>query len=67
MGVHAYYYRDGKVQAEDFTNFLVGAAIKDNPTDLKRMDHYFKTEVRLRKGPVWEAVYRSWATACQRA
>lgn len=60
MGVHAYYYRDGKMLAEDFTNFLVGAAIKDNPADLKRMDHYFEAEVSRRSGPVWETIYRRW-------
>ncbi len=60
MGVYAYYYREGHMVAEDFTNFLVGAAIKDNLSDLKRMNHYFETEVALKKGPVWETVYRRW-------
>jgi len=60
MGVYAFYYRDGEMLPEDFNNFLVGAAIKDNRTDLKRMNHYFETEVCQRKGPVWEAIYRCW-------
>jgi MoxR-like ATPase len=60
MGVYAYYYREGHMMAEDFTNFLVGAAIKDNPSDLRRMNHYFETEVALKKGPVWETVYQRW-------
>lgn len=60
MGVYAYYYRDGNMDAEDFTDFLVGAAIKDNPADLKRMNHYFETEVSQRKSEVWETIYSRW-------
>jgi MoxR-like ATPase len=60
MGVFAYYYRDGRMAAEDFTDFLVGAAIKDNLTDLKRMNHYFETEVALKKGAAWQTIYRRW-------
>lgn len=60
MGVYAYYYREGNMMAEDFTDFLVGAAIKDNITDLKRMNHYFETEVALKQGDVWQTVYRRW-------
>jgi len=60
MGVYAYYYREGNMAAEDFTDFLVGAAIKDNITDLKRMNHYFETEVALKQGDVWQTVYQRW-------
>lgn len=60
MGVYAYYYRDGNVSAEDLTDFLVGAAIKDNLADLKRMHHYFETEVALKKGPLWRTIYQRW-------
>lgn len=50
MGVYAYYYREGDMVAEDFTDFLVGAAVKDNISDLKRMNHYFESEVAQKKG-----------------
>lgn len=60
MGVHAFYYRDGVMSADDLTEFLVGAAIKDNLTDLKRMNHYIETEVTRKQGPVWEAVHGNW-------
>ncbi|PLW67148.1 AAA family ATPase [Pseudohalioglobus lutimaris] len=63
MGVHAYYYRDGKMQAEDFTDFLVGAAIKDNSADLKRMNHYFETEVAVKEGPLWRTIHQRWQTS----
>jgi len=60
MGVHAFYYRDGVMKAEDFTDFLVGAAVKDNAADLKRINHYFDSEVALRKEPVWQTIYACW-------
>jgi MoxR-like ATPase len=60
MGVYAYYYREGSMLAEDFTDFLVGAAIKDNSADLKRMNHYFETEVAHKQGDVWQIIYRRW-------
>ncbi len=60
MGVFAFYYREGEMVAEDFTDFLVGAAIKDNLTDLARMNHYFETEIALKKGAVWETIFQRW-------
>ena len=48
------------MNADDLTEFLVGAAVKDNLVDLKRMNHYFETEVTRKQGPVWEAVYQNW-------
>ncbi|TDG11918.1 hypothetical protein E2F43_16260 [Seongchinamella unica] len=63
MGVYAYYYREGKMLAEDFTDFLVGAAIKDNADDLKRMNHYFETEVANKKGKVWETIFQRWQSS----
>jgi MoxR-like ATPase len=63
MGVYAFYYRDGKILPEDFNNFLVGAAIKDDLSDLKRMDHYFETEVSQRRDAIWQIVYEHWRKA----
>lgn len=60
MGVFAFYYREGHMVAEDFTDFLVGAAIKDNLTDLTRMNHYFETEVALKKGAIWKTIFQRW-------
>ena len=60
MGIYAFYYRDGVMNADDLTEFLVGAAVKDNLVDLKRMNHYFETEVTRKQGAVWEAVYSNW-------
>jgi hypothetical protein len=63
MGVYAYYYREGNMVAEDFTDFLVGAAVKDNISDLKRMNHYFESEVAHKKGEVWQIVYERWKSS----
>jgi MoxR-like ATPase len=63
MGVYAYYYREGNMVAEDFTDFLVGAAVKDNISDLKRMNHYFESEVAQKKGEVWQIVYQRWKSS----
>jgi MoxR-like ATPase len=60
MGVFAYYYREGNMVAEDFTDFLVGAAIKDNLADLNRMNHYFETEVAVKKGDIWKTISQRW-------
>jgi hypothetical protein len=45
--------------AEDFTDFLIGAAIKDNVADLKRMNHYFESWVCENSCIIPRAVTRS--------
>src|SRR5262245_51547752 len=52
----AYYYADGKLTSEQIGRHLVGAVIKDNPDDLKKLKHYFDVVVRQRskdKGGPW--------------
>jgi len=57
MGVYAWYYRNGKMQIDDLVHFVVGAALKDNPADRRRMKHYFETEIATKKGAQWETVF----------
>jgi MoxR-like ATPase len=57
MGVHAYYYRNGEMELSDLVHFVIGAALKDNKEDRRRMKHYFETEVVRKKGPQWQQVY----------
>lgn len=57
MGVHAYYYRNGKMEMGDLVHFLIGAALKDNKDDRRRMKHYFETEVAVKEGAHWQAVF----------
>ncbi len=60
MGVYAYYYREGTMTAEDVTDFLIGAAVKDKLSDLKRINHYMATEVARKDGDVWRAIEDNW-------
>ena len=57
LGVHAYYYRKGEVLAEDIVHFLIGATLKDNPDDRRRICHYFDTEITQKQGDIWERIY----------
>lgn len=34
---------------EDLIHFIIGAALKDNDSDRRRIKHYFETEVSQRK------------------
>jgi hypothetical protein len=53
--LHAYYYGNGKLTPEHVGRHLVGAVIKDNADDLKKLKHYFDVVVRQRssKGGPW--------------
>ncbi len=57
MGIHAHYYHNGKMRPQDLVDFLLGAALKDNPDDRRRMRHYFDTEIATKKGSYWRALY----------
>ncbi len=61
----AFYYSDGKLSPLHIGRHLVGAVIKDNPDDLKRLKHYFDVVVRQRskdQGGLWAelAKARKW-------
>lgn len=56
--VFAYYYRDGKLESRDLLHFLIGASIKDNPQDRRRVLHYFDTEVARKPGQHWRDLYQ---------
>jgi MoxR-like ATPase len=58
MGVHAYYYSENKITSADLVHFLIGASLKDNREDRRRLKHYFETEVALKNGAHWQAVYQ---------
>lgn len=57
LGVHAFYYREGNIESSDLMHFLIGAAIKDNTDDRRRMLHYFESEVSKKQGKVWENIF----------
>jgi len=58
LGVHAFYYRESNMQIGDLVEFLIGATLKDNPEDRRRMRHYFETEVATKKGEAWREIYK---------
>jgi MoxR-like ATPase len=52
----AFYYGDRTLSPEHIGRHLLGAVIKDNPDDLKKLKHYFDIVVRQRgkdKGGPW--------------
>jgi len=55
--VYAFYYRDGAMTEEDLMHFLIGAALKDNPQDRRRVRHYVETEIGTKSGAAWRALY----------
>lgn len=57
MGVYAWYYRNGHMEIEDLVHFLIGAALKDNKDDRRRMRHYFDTEISVKHGAHWQKIY----------
>ena len=56
-GIHAYYYSDSVVQPEHLVQHMVGTVLKDNPDDLKKVQHYFEHVVKKRGGQHWKRFY----------
>lgn len=57
--IHAYFLGSGAVQPEHLVQHMVGTVLKDNPEDLKRVQHYFEHVVKKRAGHHWKAFYES--------
>lgn len=58
-GIHAYFYGGGTVVPEHLVQHMVGTVLKDNPDDLKKVQHYFEHVVKKRKGDHWKQFYES--------
>jgi MoxR-like ATPase len=63
-GIHAYYYDAGQVKPEHIVQHLVGTVLKDNPDDLKKVQHYFEHVVKKRLGAVWKRFYDARDELC---
>ncbi|MEL6346833.1 MAG: AAA family ATPase [Myxococcota bacterium] len=65
-GMHAHYFGDARIAPDHLGRHLVGAALKDDPEDRKRVQGYFNRVVRRRAkvDPLWAAWYeaRKWLT-----
>ena len=57
LGVYAHFIQEGRTGPEDLIHFLIGATLKDQEDDRRRLRHYFDTEVARKKGAHWQAVY----------
>lgn len=56
-GVHAYYYGDGIVRPRHLVQHMIGTVLKDNPDDLKKVQHYFEHVVKNRRAGHWREFY----------
>lgn len=62
--IHAYFLGSGSVQPEHLVQHMVGTVLKDNPEDLKKVQHYFEHVVKKREGHHWKAFYESRGELC---
>ena len=58
VGVRGYFLGDAPTAA-DVVECLVGAAVKSNDEDLKRLRRYFEQRVSRREGAHWKAYYEA--------
>lgn len=57
MCVHAHYYSNDELRAEDLVHFIIGTALKDKPEDRRRLKYYFDNELSQRQETKWQQVY----------
>lgn len=63
-GIHAYYYSNGVVEPEHLVQHMVGTVLKDNPDDLKKVQHYFEHVVKKRRDKHWKQFYDARGELC---
>jgi MoxR-like ATPase len=63
-GIHAYYYGDGVVRPRHLIQHMVGTVLKDNPDDLKKVQHYFEHVVKPRRDGHWREFYDARGDLC---
>ncbi len=56
--VHAHFYCQGQVSMDNLVHFVIGAALKDDPSDKRRLGHYFDSEISGKAGAHWQALFR---------
>jgi MoxR-like ATPase len=62
--IHAYYYSDGVVRPKHLIQHMVGTVLKDNPDDLKKVQHYFEHVVKGRREGHWREFYDARGDLC---
>jgi hypothetical protein len=63
-GIQAYYYGDGTVRPKRLIQHMVGTVLKDNPEDLKKVQHYFEHVVKGRRSGHWMEFYDARGDLC---
>jgi MoxR-like ATPase len=63
-GIHAFYYDNGTVRPQHVVQHMVGTVLKDNPEDLKKVQHYFEHVVKRRSGAHWKQFYEARNELC---
>jgi MoxR-like ATPase len=59
VGVRGQYLTRGKATAADLVECLAGAAVKDDPEDMKRLRQYLEQRVAKRSAAHWKALYEA--------
>ena len=65
-----YLFADTRLRTSDddrhrrLVQHLVGTVLKDNPDDLKKVQHYFEHVVKKRSGPLWNRFYDARTELC---
>jgi MoxR-like ATPase len=57
--MHAYYYDNGSFRPNHLVQHMLGAVLKDNPDDLKKVRGYFNHVVKSRGDAHWKAFYEA--------
>ncbi len=57
--MHAYFYNDGQFSPSHLVQHMIGAVLKDNPEDLKKVRGYFNHVVKSRGDANWRAFYEA--------
>ncbi len=63
-GIHAYYYDNGVIHPRHLIQHMVGTVLKDNPDDLKKVQHYFEHVVKARRQAHWKDFYDARGDLC---
>jgi len=59
LGIKAHFLGEGEASAGDLVDCIAGAAVKDDPEDLKRLRRYLEQRVGRRKGLRWKELYEA--------
>ncbi len=57
--MHAYFYNEGQFSPSHLVQHMIGAVLKDNPEDLKKVRGYFNHVVKSRGDAHWRAFYEA--------